>query len=194
MLYDWASSAVVSCWFPIKVTDVTAKYFRKENLRRCAFAVCFVIPVISHFFLPRFLGVFFSSRRCRLASWHRHGQPSVSLSGGGMRASATVPQWSQMPITVIAGDEMDYATPKANGFPLQLFYLQRLGTTEVCANTDLLQRTPRLQLQRLVSHRGCSRPVRLRSCVVCRPVTSHQKTCLSMSLLEEVVRCRSCGC
>lgn len=83
--------------------------------------------------------------------------------------------------------EMGYATRKVSGFLLSLSCLQRLDTTEVCADTDLLQRIPHLQLQKLVAHRGCSTPVRLRSCVVCQLVASHQKICLSMSLLEEVV-------
>ena len=83
--------------------------------------------------------------------------------------------------------EMGYATRKVSGFLLLLSCLQRLGITEVCADKDLLQRTPHLQLQMLVSHRVCSTPVRLRNCVVCQLVASHQKICLSMSLLEEVV-------
>ena len=83
--------------------------------------------------------------------------------------------------------EMGYAIQTENDYLLSLSCLQRLDTTEVCADKDLLQRTPHLQLQMLVAHRGCSTPVRLRSCVVCQLVASHQKICLSMSLLEEVV-------
>jgi len=60
-------------------------------------------------------------------------------------------------------------------------------TTEVCVGMGRLQRTPRLQLQMLAVRHGCSTPVRLRSCVVCRLVANRQKKYLSMSLLEEVV-------
>lgn len=147
------------------------------------------MPFVSHFFLPRFFGVLRSISRCRLASWHRHRQPSVSLSGGGMRASATVPQWSHIPIGVTPVYEMGCATRKASGCLLSLFSFQDFHTTGVCVYTDPLRRTPHLHLQKLAVRHGCSTLVRLQSCVVCRLVTSRQKICLSMSLLEEVVSC-----
>ena len=82
---------------------------------------------------------------------------------------------------------MGYAKQRANGYLLLLSCVQRFRTTEVCVGMGRIQRTPHLQIQRLVIHRGCSTPVRLRNCVVCRLVASRQKKCLSMSLLEEVV-------
>jgi hypothetical protein len=56
LLYDWASSAVVPCRLPIKITDIAVGYFREKDRRWCALAVCFVMPGISHFLLVRFFG------------------------------------------------------------------------------------------------------------------------------------------